>query len=120
MSDLNTKDDLERALKVKGEAETNALITDREERIANIQTRVETKKDPQDRDIPEENIANLTAIIGFYTEEIGLAKKLLEEYQPKSGGKGTRRKRHSGKKWTSSGTRKRSSMSASKARRARK
>jgi hypothetical protein len=50
-----------------------------------------------------------------------IAKEKEElEGKKKQKGKGTRRKHRSGKKWTSSATRKRSSMSASKGRRGRK
>jgi hypothetical protein len=57
-------------------------------------------------------------MIKHYTDQIAELKRLADTL-PVSGGKGTRRKRRSQKKWTSSATRKRSSMSASKARRAR-
>lgn len=69
-----------------------------------------------------DNQTRLNLSAEFFEIKSKVAQQVLvDHFTPKTmSGKGTRRKRHSGKKWTSSGTRKRSSMSASKARRARK
>lgn len=70
----------------------------------------------------KEELEDTKQKIGIVTMNLNTTnkkKKKLEEKMKKDqkGGKGTRRKHRSGKKWTSSATRKRSSMSASKGRR---
>jgi len=110
---------------------TTETMEDAEERIKLIEDGV--KREPKWETYWKKEaklIPKLEMLRKWYKENNIIRQAKMEKTQPgasaffkgvKTAGKGTRRRKHrKHKKWTSSATRKRSSMSASKARRARK
>jgi hypothetical protein len=104
---------------VRTEKKTREAIEKHEAALAQVETSLARKGDEE---VKGDAKTRLKLSADYHKEVIADLKKLAGHYAAteKKGGKGTRRKRRSAKKWTSSATRKRSSMSASMGRRGRK